>query len=495
VIDEALWAEIRRLHVVQELSRAEIARRLELDRATVARALASERTPKYRRRSRASLLDPHREAIRARLEEHPTLSAARLFAELKGAGFAGGYTVLKQAVREIRTREVELFVRRETEPGQEAQVDWASFGSLEIEGTRRPLSCFVMVLGYSRAIFVRFTLTQQLEQFLASHLEAFGFFGGVPHRILYDNLRSVVLARAGGTIRFHPRFSEFAGSCTFEPRPCGVRRANEKGKVERAIQYVRGSFFEGLKFRDLADLNARADRWRDGTANVRLHAVTRQRPVDLLARDRGHLLALPARTIDVDVVRPVTPSSQCLVRFDGNAYSVPFEHARKSLLLRASPHGIRIFDRDKLVAQHPRSWSRHRIIELPEHVRPILDRKRGARTAKSRDLLLALCPEGRAYLDGLLATGRRLDQHLAQLSELCDAHGRTTVAGAVTEALQRGLFGAGYVAQLVLARSPRPSAGPVPLDHAPALAEVRVSPHSLEVYDDASLRRPRTTRD
>jgi hypothetical protein len=165
------------------------------------------------------------------------------------------------------------------------------------------------------------------------------------------------------------------------------------------------------------------------------------------------------------------------------------------LLLRASPALVRVYDRDQLVAEHVRSWSRHRIAELPEHVRPILDRKRAARSAKSRDLLLALCAEGRAYLDGLLVAGRRVDQHLRQISELCDAHGRTVVAGAVAEALARGLFGAGYVEQLVLARSPKPAVATVPLDHAPALADVRVSPHSLEVYDDASLRRPRTTRD
>lgn len=495
MIDEATWAEIRRLHVAQELSNSEIARRLGLSRATVRRALASEGAPRYRRAARGSRLDAHMDAVRARLRAHPNLSAARLFEELKSAGYAGGYTVLKEAVGKLRERDLELFVRRETAPGQEAQVDWASFGALEVEGTRRPLSCFVMVLGYSRAIFVRFTLTQQLEQFLAAHEEAFRFFGGVPHRILYDNLRSVVLARAGGTIRFHPRFAEFAGVCAFEPRPCGVRRANEKGKVERAIQYVRTSLFEGLKFRDLADLNARADRWRDGTANVRLHAVTRERPSDRLPRDRAHMLALPARPVDVDVVRPVVASSQCLVRFDGNAYSVPFAHARRPLVLRATPSNIRLFDRDLLVAEHVRSWARHRVFEQAGHVRPILERKRAARAAKGRDLLVGLCAEGRPYLDGLLATGRRLDLHLRQLADLCDAHGRTVVAAAVADALARGLFGAGYVEQLVRAKSPLPAVSPVPLDHAPALANVRVAPHSLEVYDDASLRCPRPPRD
>jgi transposase len=492
MIDEQLWAEIRRLSHAGRRSQSEIAKQLGLNRSTVARALASATAPKYRRAPRGSLVSAHEESIRARLREYPEISAARLFGELKLQGYAGGYTALKEKLRELRPRELEAFVRRETEPGQEAQVDWASFGTMEIDGTRRPLSCFVMVLGYSRMIFVRFTLTQQLEQFLAGHLEAFEFFRGVPHRALYDNLRSVVLARAGSTIRFHPRFAEFAGICMFEPRPCGVRRGNEKGKVERAIQYVRSSFFDGRTFRDLADLNAQADRWRDEVANVRLHSVTRERPKDRLPRDRTHLLALPARPVDVDVVRPVVASSQCLVRFDGNAYSVPFAHCRRSLLLRASPKLVRLFDKDELVAEHLRSWGRHRVFERPEHVRPILDRKRAARSAKNRDLLLSLCAEGRAYLDGLLSTGRRLDLHLTKIADLCDTHGRTTVAAAIAEALARDLFGAGYVEQLLRAPTFHDSVANVPLEHAPELANVRVSPHSLEVYDDASLRRPRS---
>ena len=332
-------------------------------------------------------------------------------------------------------------------------------------------------------------MTQQLEQFLASHLEAFKFFGGVPHRALYDNLRSVVLARAGTTIRFHPRFAEFAGICMFEPRPCGVRRGNEKGKVERAIQYVRGSFFDGRKFRDLDDLNAQADRWRDEIANKRLHSVTRERPVDRLPRDRTHMLALPPKPVDVDVVRPVNASSQCLVRFDGNAYSVPLSHFRRPLILRASPRLVRLFDKDLLVAEHLRSWGRHRVFELPAHVRPILDRKRAARGAKHRDLLIGLCTEGRAYLDGLLSTGRRLDVHLTRIADLCNAHGRTAVAACVVVALGRGLFGAGYVEQLLRSSTATEPISTVPLDHAPELANVHVFPHSLETYADAEILR------
>jgi hypothetical protein len=131
-----------------------------------------------------------------------------------------------------------------------------------------------------------------------------------------------VLARSGSTVRFHPRFVEFSGAYLFEPRPCGVRRANEKGKVEVAIRYIRTSFFSGRRFRDLGDLNAQAARWRDEIANPRLHSVTRERPIDRWPRDRANLVPLPARPFDTDVIVPVRASQQCLVRFDGNAYYV-----------------------------------------------------------------------------------------------------------------------------------------------------------------------------
>jgi len=283
--------------------------------------------------------------VRARLREYPDISAARLLTELRAAGYGGGYTALKEVLRELRPRSVEAFLRRETEPGQEAQVDWGSFGMLDWDGARRPLSCFVRVLGYSRMLFLSFTVSQRMEDFLRGHVEAFQFFGGVPHRILYDNLRSVVLARSGTTVRFHPRFTEFAGVHLFEPRPCGVRKPHEKGKVERAIQYIRSSFFDGRSFDGLHDLNAQAARWRDEIANRRLHASTRAHPIDLFPRDHSQLLPLPARPFDTDVVLALRSTQQCLVHFDGNAYSVPFQSASRALLLRATSSRISVFDK------------------------------------------------------------------------------------------------------------------------------------------------------
>jgi len=487
MIDEQLWAEARRLFHVEHLSKSEIARRLQLDRSTVARALGSDVAPQYARRQRGSIVLPHLEAVRARLREYPDISAARLLTELRAAGYGGGYTALKEVLRELRPRSVEAFLRRETEPGQEAQVDWGSFGMLDWDGARRPLSCFVMVLGYSRMLFLSFTVSQRMEDFLRGHVEAFQFFGGVPHRILYDNLRSVVLARSGTTVRFHPRFTEFAGVHLFEPRPCGVRKPHEKGKVERAIQYIRSSFFDGRSFDGLHDLNAQAARWRDEIANRRLHASTRAHPIDLFPRDHSQLLPLPARPFDTDVVLALRSTQQCLVHFDGNAYSVPFQSASRALLLRATSSRISVFDKERLVAEHARCYGRHRVIEKPDHVRRLLERKRAASAVKSRDFLLALCDEGRPFLDGLLAHGRRLDAHLSRIAELVHQFGPAAVASGIAQALEHRLFGAGYVEELIRARDARPEPPvEVSVPHRPVVADTHVLPHRLEVYDHDS---------
>lgn len=491
MIDETLWAEIRRLHHVEHLSHSAIAARLGLNRRTIAGALGRVGAPRYKRPSRGSIVAPFVDTLRARLRDHPDLSAARLLEELRKAGYRGGYSALKEALRELRPREVEAFIRRETEPGQEAQVDWGSFGSLRIGKALRPLSCFVMVLGYSRMLALSFTTSQRMEDFLRCHIDAFDFFGGVPHRILYDNLRSVVLARSGSTVRFHPRFTEFAGAHLFEPRPCGVRRANEKGKVESAIKYIRQNFFVGRDFRDLADLNRQAKAWRDGTANARLHGTTRERPIDRWARDKQELLAMPKHRFDTDVIVPLRASKMCLVHFDGNAYTVPFTAAHQALILRATPTHVRLLDKDTCVAEHLRSYDRGHVEEKSDHLRNLFDRKRAASAVRARDVLLGLCAEARAFLDGLLAHGRRLDDQLDKLMELVGEHGRTEVAQAVATAVEQRLFSAGYVEELLLAKKqlPAPSAT-VSVPTRPEVERTLVLPHSLEVYDDDSSQEP-----
>src|SRR5215204_3082802 len=210
---------------------------------------------------------------------------------LRPRGYTGSANQLRRLVRVLRPQAtVAVYRRLVTLAGEEAQVDWGAFGSIRIGRGVRPLSGFVMVLAYSRAIFALFTVDQTLESFLRGHVEAFAAFQGVARTLVYDNLRSAVLERAGTAIRFHPRLLELAGHYHFAPRPCTPGRANEKGKVERQIQYLRQAFFAARTFVDVSDLNAQFCHWRNEVAHRRIHPEHRDQTVaDVLAEEQPRL--------------------------------------------------------------------------------------------------------------------------------------------------------------------------------------------------------------
>ncbi|WP_368670659.1 IS21 family transposase, partial [Myxococcus sp. AM011] len=216
------------------------------------------------------MLGPYTDFIDATLKAHPRLRATRLLHMVKARGYPGGYEQVKRYVRRVRPGpQAEAFLRRCTLPGEEAQVDWGSFGKVQVGRATRTLSCFVLVLGHSRAMYARFFLGQTMECFLQGHVQAFEALGGVPRSLLYDTLKSVVLERAGDAIRFHPRVLEAAGHYHFAPKPCAPYRGNEKGKVERTIRYLRDSFFAARSFHGLDDLNRQLTRWVDEVAHPR----------------------------------------------------------------------------------------------------------------------------------------------------------------------------------------------------------------------------------
>jgi len=236
-------AEIRRLHYGEHWKVGTIAAALGVHHDTVRAAIAHDTQGLRRGTCRATRLDPYLPFIRDTLAQYPRLRATRLFEMVKSRGYPGSVVQLRRWVRLIRPAATTSVYRRLTTlAAEEAQVDWGAFGSIRIGRGVRPLSGFVMVLSYSRAIFALFTVDQTLESFLRGHVEAFVAFQGVARTLVYDNLRSAVLERAGTAIRFHPRLLELAGHYHFAPRPCTPGRGNEKGKVERQIQYLRHAF-------------------------------------------------------------------------------------------------------------------------------------------------------------------------------------------------------------------------------------------------------------
>ena len=224
MISEAQRAEIRRLYYAEHWRIGTIASELSLHPDTVCAALE---TVRFNQRSfvRPSILDPYTDFIRATLEQYPRLRATRIHEMIVGRGYAGSVIQTRRLVRRLRPRPTaEAYLRLRTLPGEQAQVDWGHFGHLQVGRARRPLSAFVMVLGWSRAIHVLFTLDQTMESFLRGHVMAFEYFGGASRTLLYDNLKTAVLARQGEAIQFHPRLLELAGHYHFMPRPCAVAR-------------------------------------------------------------------------------------------------------------------------------------------------------------------------------------------------------------------------------------------------------------------------------
>ena len=488
------WAEMRRLRELEKLSVSEIARRMRMDRKTVRKALKSSGVPKRLVPRRASRLEPYKGYVRNRLDEFPRITSVRLLRELHGLGFGGGVSRLKEFVATIRVKAPEAFFRIETLPGEEAQVDWANCGTVRVGNATRALSAFVMVLSYSRMLYAEFTLSQSLEDFLQAHVRAFRFFGGITGKILYDNLKAVCLTRLGAQIRFNERFLEFSGHYLFAPALCQPGHGNEKGKVERGIQYLRSSFLEGYRITDWVKANEDLRKWLLEVANVRAHSVTRRRPVDRFEEEKPKLRPMSELALDLSIIRAVKATSQALVHFDGNLYTVPFIFASKVLTLKAGTHEVAVFDRTRPIAKHGRSYERGRLVENPAHYAGLLDAKKAAGTAKLTDRFLGMAAGSerdrealQALLKGLLEGEFNVYRHLAKILKLAEVYGRIEVLGAVHQALRQGLVGANYVQNIIMQnRAGRGEADPAQLaiPARPEWEQIGGTERDLAVYDE-----------
>ncbi len=318
-----------------------IAEQLGIDRKTVARHAEDAELPAPVRNPRDSILDPFKPHIQQRLVKYE-LTAMKLFAEVRAQGYRGSYPVVQRYVRSIRPPKTPpAVVRFETAPGQQAQVDWSPFGHIRHLGQSRKLSCFALVLGYSRVLYGEFTVSEDLPTLVQCHLNAFRYVGGVPREILYDHMKTVVLAWHREHIEWNPQFADFAKTFGFVPRLCRPYRAQTKGKIERPFWYIGESFFAGLDLEQLTleELNAQFRQWLDHTANRRVHRTTQCIPLDRLKEET--LLPLPDRTYAVEMAETRKSHKDCHLEYQGNRYSVPFQYARRELVVRAQGDQLR----------------------------------------------------------------------------------------------------------------------------------------------------------
>ncbi len=355
------------------LSVSAIAERTGLDRKTIRKYIARGiEAPVYGpREPRARVIAPYEAFVRERLAAFPELSIPRLLREIRPMGYAGGRTALGDFVREVRPPAAPVFeVRFETEPGQQAQVDFAHFKVVFADEPEqaRVVWLFSLVLGHSRYLFARFCLHQDLQTLLRLHVEAFEHLQGVPGEILYDRMKTAVLGEGEDQhIVYNRALLGLAGHYGFSPRACKAYRAKTKGKVERPYRYIRQDFFLAGRFANLEDLNTQLQRWLDSVANVRTHGTTDRVVAEHFAQERASLGKLPAGPFNATLKLERRISHEGLISVGGNRYSVPDGTRSRTVEVHTLAQEIRIFEAGQLIAVHPALQGRHQCSVLPAH--------------------------------------------------------------------------------------------------------------------------------
>jgi transposase len=451
MIENATEADILRLYHAERWPIGTIAAQLKIHHTTVQRVLAQAGLNPEQVTSRPSIADPFVGLIVETLTKYPRLCASRLFQMVRERGYPGGPDHFRRVVSRYRPRRpTEAFLRLRTLPGEQAQTDWGAFGKIQIGRALRPLWAFLMVLSWSRQIFLRFYLSAAMPSFVRGHVDAFAFFAGVPRVILYDNLRSAVLERIAHAIHFNPRLLELAKHYHFEPRPVAKARGNEKGRVERAIRYVRDNFFAARSFHDLEDLNRQAVDWMTGVAADRAWPQDRSRQVrDVFEEERTKLIALPEEPFPADELTEVEVGKHPYARFDLNDYSVPHTLVRRTLAVAASLETVRILDGTTTVAEHPRCWDRGQQIEDPAHIQPLVEHKRRAGKHRALNRLTAAAPSAERLLALAADRGGNIGSMTRSLLVLLDQVGASELEAALAEAVQHELPRVGAVRQIL----------------------------------------------
>jgi transposase len=485
MIDFDLFAQIKNCYEHKGLKPAQIARELSLDPRTVAKWIQENHFRKRAPVQRPSKLDPFKPSIIRMLETHP-YSAAQVLQRIREEGFDGRYSIVKDYVRKVRPKRQPAFLKLAFAPGECAQVDWGSWGTVSVGSTSRRLSFFVMVLCYSRMMYLEFTVSQTMEHFLACHQNAFDYFGSVPRKIMVDNLKSAVLQRITGQAPvLNPTYLDFANTFGFTIAPCNVRAGNEKGRVENGVGYAKKNFLAGLDLPHFDAVNPAARIWLNEIANVRIHGETRKKPIELFEEEKPHLLPLPPHSFDIANVTQVRASSQFRIALDSNHYSVPAQYAGARLTLKAYPDRLCIYHEHVLIARHPRSFDRHQDFEDPDHPKPLLAQRKKARDQNLFMRFLALSPKAADYYRELDKRRMSSRHHVQKIVALSEIYGTDKVQRAMEDAFSFQAFSCEYIANLLEQRANLlPEPGALHLTRREDLLEIDVQQPDLSIYEN-----------
>lgn len=484
MIDYSTYCEIHRLHK-EGLSARQIASKLKLGRRTVREWLKEEHFTQRATVSRSSKLDPWKDEVVRLLHLHP-YTAQQVFQQLRTRGYEGGYTILKDFVRRVRPKPQAAFLTLHFAPGECAQVDWGFAGLMQVGSTRRRVSFFVMVLCYSRQLYVEFTLSEKLEHWLACHQNAWTCFGGVSRQVMVDNCKVAVLDHPpGGPPIFNARYLDFARHYGFEIKACNPKQPQEKGRVENAVGYVKKNFLAGMELTNIPALNTAVRLWLDTVANVRLHGQTHRRPIDLFAEEK--LQPLHDRPYGAARIEDLRASSRFRITVDTNTYSVPPRYARQVLQVHIYPDRLLIYHQSQLLAEHTRRYDRHQDYENPDHAQPLLAQRRRAREQELLLRFLSLSPRAAEYFQQLEQRDLNARHHARQILALSETYGLEAVQRAMEDAFYFQAFSAQYIANLLQQRlRPLPEAGALRLTRPTDLLDLELPAPDLSIYEPKS---------
>lgn len=460
MLSPEVQAQILTLYYSDKRSKESISRELGINRKTVIRVVERrEVLLEASARSRSSHLDPFKEQIRAQLRKDVKVTGTALLNYLRGLGYTGGITVLRDFLVTERGRMVqprEAFLRLAFSPGEVAQVDWGEFGDVFGDGIK--YHCFAMVLAYSRMIYVEFTRSEKFEEFIRCHENAFKYFGGVPRECWYDNLATAVSDRMGGLIRFNARFMAYMGHHGVRPHACNVARGNEKGRVEDLIKYIRMNFWSGRSFTDFDDLTKQLIVWRNQTANSREHRTTK-RVVRILfeSEEKQKLLQLNPVPYDTDEIFSRSVTSDFHLQYETNRYSVPWTLVGMTVTVRVNGREVKIYYNEKFICLHARSYLKNKVFTAEVHKAGLLERKPGAtRETWQLGYVKSLGPRMAEYVELVRQGPRSLKYELSRLVALVTIYGEQMVLDACSECLGSGIVGVDNL-ELFLKRKHHPS--------------------------------------
>lgn len=441
-----LQAEILAMHFGQKKGSRAIARELGIGRKGVRKVIEKRKVRlTIERSTRNSIVDPYKPMIAEFLSKDPRIPTNTLLQKIRGSGYLGGYTVVRDFVkktREMPSRSREAFLRLEFAPGECAQVDWGEFGDVFGDGAK--VHCFLMVLCHSRLLYIEFTQSEKFEEFIRCHENAYRFFGGlVPQECWYDNLTSAVTERMGSLVRFNSRFMAYMGHHGIRPHACNPARGNEKGRVEGGVKLIRSSFWPAREFKDFEDLCRQANQWRDEVANRREHKTTRKVPaLHFEAEEKNSLRPMNPHPYDTDEVfsRVVPPTFH--IAYDTNQYSVPWTLVGMSITIRVNSNEIKVFYNERFVTRHERCYKKQQTIGKPGHSEGLLARKPGAaREGWQVQAVKSLGPCMADYLNLLKSGHRSIRNEVARILALATVYGEAELHEAASELLHRGIIG------------------------------------------------------